>query len=264
MSPMIVSPHIKIAYKITKVFVTTCYLQNQYHIDHTLYIIQCIYIHIYIYIYIHHIYVAQNNNIRETQPTCLNETWCTTTKWVLVQSSLTQFGRSLVNWGSHHALWEHVFLCPEHATTNFRKLSEAATLCGEMATTQRLSNSAQYWERMLFGQGSNNHCRLQSTNSIIHILHICKGWIQPVCGLQILQFLIFQFEPKNGVLEIILPQKTLRAGASKFQQTSAPLFGSALKRVSSSTWLQNQGIRWAKTNVIIQGLNKISLTCSYA
>ena len=85
-----------------------------------------IYIHIYIYIslYIHHIYAAQNNNIRETQPTCLNETWCTTTKWVLVQSSLTQFGRSLVNWGSHHALWEHVFLCPEHATTNFRKLSQ--------------------------------------------------------------------------------------------------------------------------------------------
>jgi hypothetical protein len=32
-----------------------------------------------------------------------------------------------------------------------------------------------------------------------------------------------------------LAPKTLRAGASKFQQTSAPLFGSALKRVSSST-----------------------------
>jgi len=95
----------------------------------------------------------------------------------------------------------------EFQETVSKEPPEAATLCGEMATTQRLSNSAQYWERMLFGQGSNNHCRLQSTNSIIHILHICKGWIQPVCGLQILQFLIFQFEPKNGVLEIILPQK---------------------------------------------------------
>ena len=43
---------------------------------------------------------------------------------------------------------------------------------------------------------------------------------------------------KNRALEIIVPKKNpLGAGASKFQQTSAPLFGSALKRVLSSTWL---------------------------